>query len=449
MNMMKRKDALDLMLSGSLNNSNISTTSVDNTTTLNLKRGSYELPPVANPMPMFSVSLVDGERDAYEGRVRIELNGRHGTVCNRGWTIANSKLVCAQMGLVLDPALYIYSRWFVNDPRATEPILMSEVQCDDRLDTNLFECRHTREHDHTCTHRDDVWLRCVKPSWAGVRFGLNAVPSRLKFGLFEHAGQYDYAKAELAPALQFDLLQHECSNLTFQYNRFTSMEVVLTQPVKQPVIYNTDFIANGGSGLLTRNSYLQAKQIYGRDNFMFPVVEFNPFLSKEKLESVRLFASQPRRGYDVRRELTRLVDNVWYIGVEPMVMLYTDNEVFLEPKEYNIQIKADNNRVLIVDLIDYNPDSTQEQVVFCERFCQESFRDPKAREWNLTVPETTMFFPVNTSYSSIHISYNVTGYKTGRLAFIVYSTKTPEYVFDYKSNFFVCFELDVFIQYRI
>ena len=385
--------------------------------------------------PLFTVSLVDG-RDMYEGRVRVELDGRHGTVCNRGWTISNSKIVCAQMGLVLDPALYIYSRWFEQDPRHAEPILMSEVQCDDTLDVNLFECRHTKAQDHTCTHRDDVWLRCVKPGWAGVRFGLNALPSRLKFGVFEHAGQYDYAKAELAPAVQFDLMQHYCSNLTFQFNRFTSMEIVFNHPYKQTIIYNTDFISNSASGLLTRTSYLQASQLYGRDHSMYPVVEYNPFLSKEKLESVRLYATQPRRGFEVRRELTRLVDNVWFIGAEQMVMLYTDPAYLVLPMEYNIEIKTDNNRVLIVDLIDYNPDTSQEKVAFCEKFCQDSFRDPKSREWNLSAPEATMYFPLNTSYSVLHISYNVTGYKSGRLAFIVYSTKAPEYVYDYKSEFF-------------
>lgn len=383
-------------------------------------------------VPKFTVSLVDG-RDIYEGRLRVQVDGVYGTVCNRGWTIVDSKIACAQMGLVLDPTLYMYSRWFENDPRQFEPILMSEVQCDDLLDTDLHKCRHTKERDHTCTHRDDVWLRCVRPGWAGVRFGLHALPSRIQHAWFEHAGQYDYAQAALSPALQFDLLQHECTNLTFQFNRHISMEVVFSQPYKQNIVYNSDFISNWGPGFVTRSSYVQVMQMLARENYLYPAVEFDPFMSREKLESVRLYGSQPRRGFDVRRELTRLQDQTWFIGSEQMVMLYTDPEVYTLPREYNIQIKTDNNRVIIVELIDYNPDTRYEQVAFCERFCQQSFQDPLSREWNLNNPEQLIYFPVNTSYSVLHINYNVTGYKSGRLAFVVYTTRAPEFVYDYKN----------------
>jgi hypothetical protein len=103
------------------------------------------------------------------------------------------------------------------------------------------------------------------------------------------------------------------------------------------------------------------------------------------------------------------------------------------PVELNIQIKTDNNRVLVVDLIDYNTNFDQEKVIFCEKFCQSSFADPLSREWNLTVPSNSIYFPINTSYSVLHISYNVTNFKSGRLTFLVYSVKAPEPVFDYNS----------------
>ena len=152
--------------------------------TLNIPRGL-----VSNGL---RVDLVDGPT-SYEGRLRVEMNGRSGTVCNRGWSILNSKVVCQQLGLLADPRLHMYNRWLDKDTRAYEPILMSEVQCDS-LDLSIFECRHTKHSDHTCTHMDDVWLRCVKPGWAGVRLGIHAQPSSLKYAVFEHAGQYDYAK---------------------------------------------------------------------------------------------------------------------------------------------------------------------------------------------------------------------------------------------------------------
>jgi hypothetical protein len=380
----------------------------------------------------YSIDLVDGH-NMYEGRLRVEINGQSGTVCNRGWNMINSKLVCQQMGLILDPNMHLYTRWLSNDHRIHEPIMMSEVQCDP-LDTSLFQCRHTARNDHTCTHQDDVWIRCLRPGWAGIRFGLMAQPSKIKFAHFESAGQYDYAEAELGPALQVDLLQHELTNITFERNIHTGLEVLFNQPFKKSTLYNMDFISNQASGIVTRSSYLSIKQLYARNHILQPVVEFNPYFTKKSLDLIRLYASEPNRGRDVRRELTRLPDNMWYIGSEQMVLLYTDTVYNFGPQYFNIQIKTDNNRVLVVDLIDYNTNFEQEQVVFCEKFCQQSYADPLSHEWNLTVPSNSIYFPINTSYSVLHISYNVTNFKSGRLTFLVYSVKAPEPVFDYNSK---------------
>jgi hypothetical protein len=336
----------------------------------------------------------------------------------------------------VDPALYVYSRWLSNDPRLFEPILMSEVQCDP-LDTSLFECRHTRRNDHTCTHQDDVWIRCLRPGWSGVRFGLNAQSSRIKYALFEHAGQYDYARASLAPALQFDLMTHEVSNVTFQHNEFTSLEILFNQPFRRTVMNSLSFVANRASGLVTRTSFLRVNQLYGVNNNFFhhPVVEYDPYFSVAKLADLRLYAAQPRRGFEVRRELTRIQDNVWFIGMEERVLIYTDTEYNFGVQEFNVQIKTDNNRVLAVELLDFNPNSRQESVILCERVCQHSYADATSREWNLSdAASSLIYFPINTSYSVLHINYNVSSFKSGRLAMLVYSVKAPEPVYDYYSK---------------
>lgn len=229
-------------------NSSSSLFALNNSTT---NETNVKLMLAAEPIlqPTYSVALVDG-RTPFEGRLRVEINAVSGTVCSRGWSLLNSRIVCAQLGLVLDPTMYLFSRWLgETDWRRSEPILMSEVQCDP-LDTSIFECRHTRRTDHTCTHQDDVWIRCVRPGWAGVRFGMNAERARLKYAVFEGAGQYDYAKSQLAPALQFDLMHnHVISNVTFQGNEFTSMEVILTQPLPKPPINNLYFVSNRGAGI--------------------------------------------------------------------------------------------------------------------------------------------------------------------------------------------------------
>ncbi|RNA26979.1 bark beetle isoform X1 [Brachionus plicatilis] len=379
----------------------------------------------------FRVDLVDG-RNSMEGRLRLETNGKFGTVCNKGWTMQNSKIVCQQMGLVVDPNFYIYSKKLYKDHRLNEAILMSEVQCD-RLDINLFECRHTSQSDHTCTHDDDVWLKCLRPSWAGIRFGMASQPSSLKYAIFEQAGQYDYHEGQVAPALHFDLLRHELSNLTFEQNEHTSVQVVFNQPNKFVGINNLNFGSNSGVGLVTRSGYITINQLNAVNNLISPVVEIDPYMDAELLSQVRLYGAEPRRGTDVRQELTRIRDNQWFIGAEEMVFLYTDTEYEFGPVEFSIQIKTDNNRVLVLELVDFNPNLEEEQVVFCERLCQNDYIDLTSRQWNMSVPETFMYFPINTSYSVLNVNYNVTTHKSGRLSFIVYSMKAPEHVYDYKN----------------
>ena len=203
----------------------------------------------------FGVELTEG-RTRFEGRLKVNMNGIVGSVCNRGWTLQNSKIACQQLGFVLDPSLHMYS----SQQDSKEPILMSEVQCDP-LDTSLIECRFTAREEHTCTHQDDVWIRCLPPGWAGVRIGASAQASRLKYALFQQAGQYDYANAQLGSALQLDLNQHELSNLTFTRNQHTSLEILFNEPMGRSSLNNLEFYDNNGAGLLTRSSFVQMNQV--------------------------------------------------------------------------------------------------------------------------------------------------------------------------------------------
>lgn len=392
----------------------------------------------------YALRLIDGQ-SVYDGRLEVTINGRTGTVCNRGWTILNSAIACQQMGLIVDPTIYLYSKWSPEERLRTisKPILMSEVQCDS-LDTNLFECRYTNEQDHTCTHQDDVWIRCLQPSWAGIRFSLTARSSRLKYATFTRAGQYDYSKYQLSPAVQIDFNQHFISNLTFFNNIYNSIEILLNQPFRQSILYNLVFSNNNSSGLMLRSSFISIQNLYSF-NQTYTAIEYNAHYSQYLLESMRL-NMQPYRGTDVKRELTRLKDNIWHIGNEAIVYLYTDTEFNYGPRELNIKIETNNDRVLVVDLIDYNPDFTQEKVVFCEKLCNISSPfDKTARKWNISLPSHSIYFPINTSFSVLHINYNISSLKSGRLAFVVYSVKAPERVYDYRSMLFRFF-LKFFLQ---
>lgn len=209
------------------------------------------------------------------------------------------------------------------------------------------------------------------------------------------------------------------------------------QTTKRKVLNNCEFHSNRGAGLVTRSSFLTVNQLHATKNHMQPAVEYNPLFEVKSLERLRMFAQEPRQTYHVRQELTRLKNNQWHIGNKEMVMLYTDTQYDFGPIELNIQIQTDNDRVLVVDLIDYNPDFSTESIAFCEKFCQSDYSDISHKQWNLSMDSSSIFFPINTSYSALHINYNVTNLKSGRLTFLVYSVKAPEPVFDYKNPSFI------------
>ena len=50
---------------------------------------------------------------------------------------------------------------------------MSNVRCEE-LDTDLTKCKKSEGEDkflHSCTHANDVGLKCYDVSWSGIRLG--------------------------------------------------------------------------------------------------------------------------------------------------------------------------------------------------------------------------------------------------------------------------------------
>ena len=78
--------------------------------------------------------------------------------------------------------------------------IYSNVQCDE-FDTDLSKCRSDQywELENSCSHAEDVGIRCYPTSWAGIRLGMTAHESHMKGVIIEKAGLFDYTTRTFKP----------------------------------------------------------------------------------------------------------------------------------------------------------------------------------------------------------------------------------------------------------
>jgi len=82
----------------------------------------------------------------------------------QSWTITDASVACQMMGFVVSPDNW--KSFDVVPGSADQPIWRSNVHCT-KLDMDLLSCEADDEHDHSCTHDSDVYVKCIEPTWAG------------------------------------------------------------------------------------------------------------------------------------------------------------------------------------------------------------------------------------------------------------------------------------------
>ncbi|XP_072024719.1 scavenger receptor cysteine-rich domain-containing protein DMBT1-like [Amphiura filiformis] len=121
-----------------------------------------------------SVRLVGGPSEL-EGRLEIHHSGQWGTVCDDGWSMDNSNVVCRQLGF-LGALNQVTS---VNQyGEGIGPIFLDNVVCVG-TESTLEACASSGWGIHDCLHSEDVAIAC---SNAGIRLvgGLNEFEGRVE-----------------------------------------------------------------------------------------------------------------------------------------------------------------------------------------------------------------------------------------------------------------------------
>nr|XP_034174512.1 protein bark beetle [Osmia lignaria] len=205
-----------------------------------------------NEIDSIPVRLLGGKTNL-EGRLQVKVGGKWGTVCNYGWTIRDAALVCHQLGLTLDPDNWLMERSQIPNAGINEDIVLSNVRCTEN-DNDLSKCRAETEQnfENSCTHENDVGVRCSEAAWAGLRLGPLAQRSDLQFVTIEKAGLLDYTTNSFKPALQIDFARHSLDSVRVIDNLQDGLGVLYSDIYSVDavnVVRNSDFSQNGGSGI--------------------------------------------------------------------------------------------------------------------------------------------------------------------------------------------------------
>ncbi|XP_055636056.1 protein bark beetle isoform X2 [Toxorhynchites rutilus septentrionalis] len=248
--------------------------------------------------PKSPVRLVGGISD-HEGRLQVYTEGRWGTVCDYGWTMINAALVCHQLGLALNPRDWRLLRSEVPGAGTSEDVLLSNVRCTEH-DIDITECRSERasrgEFENSCSHENDVGVRCYEGAWAGLRFGVLAERADLQYVTIEKAGLFDYMTDTFKPALQMDFARHNLDSIRVVENLQDGLGVIYSDIYAGSSvnnIKNSEFASNRGNGISIKQLGLKIHGSIIRDNRGFGINHDSVLAAMEQREITSWFNMVP------------------------------------------------------------------------------------------------------------------------------------------------------------
>ncbi|CAB3370904.1 Hypothetical predicted protein [Cloeon dipterum] len=283
-----------------------------------------------------NVRLLGGKTER-EGRLQVKIGENWGTVCNYNWHIRAAELACHQLGLVLNPDDWFLERADIPEAGTSEPIFMSNVQCnEDDLDLTL--CRAEREGDfeNSCTHENDVGLRCYEPSWAGMRLGVLAERCDLQYITIEKAGLLDYSTSRFKPALQMDLARHALHNIKVINNMHDGLGVIYSDLFSSDAantVTDSEFSGNAGNGVSLKQLGLTITGCTIEKNGAAGINHDPEVTNKQQRELAGWFVPPV------------VVDSSYYNPYRPITLPQTGGEIELKNEEskYVITTRADTN----------------------------------------------------------------------------------------------------------
>lgn len=353
----------------------------------------------------FPVRLEDG-KDTLEGRVEVEIDGEWGTICNKGWTEQNSVIVCNQMGLIYNPRFGQAER---KQKTTSLNVVMNWVACDAE-DVDITKCKAQLQTDDpiSCTHEDDVYLRCQLATWSGV-----TIPAIPKGGLIKEtqirtlkidkAGLLDHSKMFFSPALRIDYNYYDITNVTVTSSTSDGIYIRFNHPYTNNRLQFCSVFNSLGNGLVVKYPFLETA--YGRyhsnkqTGFLY-----DPFFTEAEVMSVLNFMRMDQVTFLEKSAEYKITSEMTLFKTRPGT--YSMKETF----EYKL---VSLNSPLTLQILNYNPLTTVESLNISNS--KKTYR----------IEEDLIYFPLVSPRGSFTIKLSVSGILSGRLALVVIRGGSP------------------------
>ncbi|PZC85077.1 hypothetical protein B5X24_HaOG202841 [Helicoverpa armigera] len=356
--------------------------------------------------PIVPIRLLGG-RTQHEGRLQVRLDDKWGTVCNYRWNIINAALVCNQLGLALNPDDWFLEPNEIPSAGMTEDIILSNVECSE-FDNDITKCKaETKDHfENSCTHENDVGIRCYETSWAGVRFSVISERADLQYVTVEKAGLLDYSSNLFKPALQIDFARHSLESIRITNNYHDGLGILYSDLYGADAVNtvrNSEFSYNRGSGISFKQLGLK---VYGSviENNNLAGISHNPHIpGAQQREIAGWFNLDPGFNMDESNYhpimIPEYITDISLVNGETRHIVFTKRQGENVSKTYNI--KCNPGYVLGLQLL--NPIhnfSTESICIYDSQNINEA-----STKWCLdrdlsTFPTTSSSFGVVITYES-------------------------------------------------
>ena len=250
---------------------------------------------------------------------------------------------------------------------------------------------------------------------AGIRFLASAVPSRLVHVSVTGAGLMDPAAIIYSPAIRIDYNVHTLERITVADNLADGVLIMRNDVYAGARLAFSDVRDNGGTGVAVRGSFFELYDCRLTANRRAGF-EYNPSYTADEVLQVRAGIRDPLV-FD--RSMTI------HLGDENRRWVVTPRRFVNETWTYDLEVSVNALYKVVVDVIDYNPETGVELVtVYDSR--RRSIR-PNTLHW--TIDDDMVDFPVVSQLTHLTIRWRMSGVSSGRLAFVLRSSKFRQFVF--------------------